>query len=107
MIRPRTTIAALALGALLAGPAALTAGLTAAPAGAQAAEEEKAPDELAREGMGKIISALELLIATIPTYELPEVLPNGDIIIRRRTSDGGGEPAPRSEEEDGDKPKPI
>ena len=93
MFRPRKTIAAMALGALMAGPGAAMA-------------QEKAPDELAREGMSKIISALELLISTIPTYELPEVLPNGDIIIRRRNPETPEE-EPGKQGDEGDDPKPI
>jgi len=55
------------------------AALTATPVLAQ----EKSPEDLARDGLGKLLSALELFIGTIPQYETPEILPNGDIIIRR------------------------
>lgn len=67
MTRARTIAAAL-VAALLLG---------AAPA--------RADDPLARaeEGMRQILTALQLLIASIPQYEMPEVLDNGDIIIRR------------------------
>ncbi len=67
----------MSLKALLA--AAAIAALAATPAAAQ----EKSPEELARDGLGKLLSALELFIDTIPQYETPEILPNGDIIIRR------------------------
>ncbi len=33
--------------------------------------------------MKTILNALELLLKSIPQYEAPEVLENGDIIIRR------------------------
>ncbi|MBP5858797.1 hypothetical protein KAJ83_17395 [Marivibrio halodurans] len=69
--------------------------------------EDKSADDLAREGLGKIVSALEMLIATIPTYEMPEVLPNGDIIIRRRGSDGSGNDSAGKNDEDDGAPKPI
>ena len=36
------------------------------------------------EGAKRVIDALGLFMQAIPTYELPEVLPNGDIIIRRK-----------------------
>lgn len=58
---------------------ALCIGLAGTPALAQ----EKAPEELAREGLAKLLSALDLFIGSIPQYETPEILPNGDIIIRR------------------------
>lgn len=48
---------------------------------------------LAIEGMEKILKALDLLIQTIPQYAAPEVLENGDIIIRRLHPE--------------DKPKPL
>ncbi len=34
-------------------------------------------------GMKMILNALEVLLQSIPQYEAPEVLENGDIIIRR------------------------
>lgn len=40
-------------------------------------------ERLAGEGLAKILQALDLLMKTIPQYAAPEVLPNGDIIIRR------------------------
>ncbi|WP_340117568.1 hypothetical protein [Pelagibius sp. 7325] len=52
------------------------------------AKPEDAPDgspsELAREGLEQMLRALRLLVQSIPQYELPEVLENGDIIIRRK-----------------------
>lgn len=59
--------------------AAMLVTFAAGPATAQ----DRSPEELAREGLGKLLSALELFIDTIPQYETPEILPNGDIIIRR------------------------
>ena len=40
-------------------------------------------ERLANEAMTKMMRALDLLIMTVPRYAAPEVLPNGDIIIRR------------------------
>jgi hypothetical protein len=34
-----------------------------------------------------MMHALRLLVENIPQYELPEVLENGDIIIRRKRGD--------------------
>lgn len=52
------------------------------------AEPQDAPDgspsEMAREGLEQMLRALRLLVQSIPQYELPEVLENGDIIIRRK-----------------------
>lgn len=42
------------------------------------------PEALAREGLGKIVRALELLLLSIPQYEKPEINEHGDIIIRRK-----------------------
>ena len=92
---------AFALAAAFAATLSLTS-VTAAQA------QDKAPDELAREGIGKIISALEMLMMTIPTYDLPEVMPNGDIIIRRRNPLNDDEAPGRSDEGDRQEvPKPI
>jgi hypothetical protein len=40
-------------------------------------------ERLANEAVSKLMRALDLLITTVPRYAAPEVLPNGDIIIRR------------------------
>ncbi|MEO3431008.1 hypothetical protein AAFN88_19295 [Pelagibius sp. CAU 1746] len=50
------------------------------------------PGEMAREGLEQMMQALRLLVESIPQYELPEVLENGDIIIRRK------HPKPESQE---------
>lgn len=73
--------------------------LAAVPLAAGAAEPEgpdappqRAPEDLAREGLESMLRALRLLVDSIPQYELPEVLENGDIIIRRKR-DGDEPPA--------------
>ena len=58
---------------------------------ALAADEEEDPKELAREGMERMLRAIELMIEMIPQYELPEVQENGDIIIRRKNPPGNGD----------------
>ena len=55
-------------------------------------QEEETPGELAREGMERLVRAIELMLEMIPQYDAPEVLPNGDIIIRRKN--------PRDDEEE-------
>ncbi len=58
--------------------------LTLALATPSYAQERPSPGDMAREGMERIVEALRLLIDQIPQYEAPEILDNGDIIIRRR-----------------------
>ena len=48
---------------------------------------QDSPSDLAREGLERMMHALRLLVENIPQYELPEVLENGDIIIRRKRGD--------------------
>ncbi len=73
-------------------------GLSLAPLAAVAedtppgAAPQDTPGEVAREGLEQMMRALRLLVESIPQYELPEVLDNGDIIIRRKN------PKPESEE---------
>jgi len=56
-----------------------------APAYAQSDEPpQQTPDELAVEGVNKLMQALQLLIQQLPQYETPVIDENGDIIIRRR-----------------------
>jgi len=57
----------------------LACGLLVSPAAA----EQETPDEVARDGIEKLMRAMELFLGSIPLYEAPEVMPNGDIIIRR------------------------
>ena len=45
-----------------------------------------------------MLRAIELMIEMIPQYDMPEVLENGDIIIRRKN------PPPESEGEDETRP---
>jgi len=64
------TLAALSLVSLISAAPAL-------------AQDQKSPETLALEGIQNVIRAMELFIDTLPMYEAPEILPNGDIIIRR------------------------
>lgn len=67
----------------LLAAATVAASIAAMPIASPAFAEEQQPEEMISEGAGLIINAIELMLLAIPTYEAPEVLPNGDIIIRR------------------------
>ena len=72
----RTRLLALLALSMLAVP--VTGALAESPQN-NTAEAER----LANEALTKMMKALDLLIMTVPRYAPPEVLPNGDIIIRR------------------------
>ena len=65
----KTLLASLAVAFLLAWPSAADEDFDILP------ETEEALDDL--------LEMLEFMLHAIPQYELPEVLENGDIIIRR------------------------
>jgi hypothetical protein len=46
-------------------------------------ETEADAEERIRQGLQAILDGLGLFMRDIPRYEAPEILPNGDIIIRR------------------------
>lgn len=48
-------------------------------------------ERLAGEALTKIMRALNLMVDSVPQYAAPEVLPNGDIIIRRLAPEGSEE----------------
>lgn len=85
------------MAALIAG--SLAGGLV-QPHATLAAEEENPRDKaerMARDAMDQLLRAIELLIQSIPQYEMPEVLDNGDIIIRRKRPDPEETPPPEPE----------
>jgi len=41
------------------------------------------PEQMIEEGVDAILNALKKLLRSIPQYAIPEILDNGDIIIRR------------------------
>ena len=45
--------------------------------------QQKNAGDIIEDGMEMILNSLELLLKSIPQYKAPEVLENGDIIIRR------------------------
>ncbi len=65
----------------------ILAGLLLAALPEAAAEEPpkkpEGPVEQLDSAMQQVLDALTRILEYIPQYELPEVLPNGDIIIRR------------------------
>ena len=91
------------LALMLAGPVFTGPGT----ARAEGAGAEEDPAQLAREGMERMLRALTLLIEMIPIYEMPEVMENGDIIIRRKTPpwDENGDEGGKAGEEDMDETK--
>lgn len=62
---------------------------------AMAADEmESEAERLLGEGLEKMFEGLDLLMKTVPQYSAPEMLPNGDIIIRRIPQGDGEGPHP-------------
>ena len=45
--------------------------------------QREAPEKMIEDGMKMILGAIQLILNSIPEYKAPEVLENGDIIIRR------------------------
>ena len=45
--------------------------------------QQKKPEDTIEDGMKMILNALQLFLKSIPQYKAPEVLENGDLIIRR------------------------
>ena len=52
--------------------------------------------------MQEVLDAINLMMRAVPQYELPEVLPNGDIIIRRVPKDDLPAEKPEEKPEEGD-----
>ncbi len=57
-------------------------------------DQRERAEEFARQGVERLMQALDLLMESIPQYEMPFVDENGDIIIRRRRDGGSEEPVP-------------
>jgi hypothetical protein len=58
--------------------------------------QQKKPENMIEDGMKMILNALSHILKSIPQYKAPEVLENGDIIIRRVHP---GENAPKTGDE--------
>ncbi len=62
------------------------------------AHEHAAPADSALETLQQIIEGLRQMIDELPLYEAPEILENGDIILRRKRP-GAERPPPKDEDE--------
>lgn len=84
----------------------LLAGVLVMAATSSRAEEQAVPpswedsQKMLEEGAQRMISTLELLLLAIPQYALPEVLPNGDILIRRKHPEKEPDAPPQSQDRD-------
>lgn len=84
--------------------AALLAGMMLVSAGPLRAEDTPpGPTQKLEEGVENFLSAIKLFLLAIPQYSAPEVLPNGDIIIRRIHP--GEEPETEKKDEEADSHK--
>lgn len=88
----------------------LASGLATTPATALAQDADgsaapETPGEMVDDAVRNFLSAIELFLLAIPQYAVPEVLPNGDILIRRIPREGGEEDA--SPDEEGEGPREI
>ena len=72
--------------------------LAAPPVAAQAPNAQERAEQAIWESVQRILGALQMLMQSVPQYEAPEVLDNGDIIIRRKRP--VKEPKPGGEGED-------
>ena len=89
-MNPRNTLILLIfLSAFLTGTVASTA-----PRAAQR-DDRGGAEDMAREAIEQLMRALELMIESIPQYEMPEINENGDIIIRRKHRMPHSEPGGR------------
>ena len=77
--------------ARLTAAAALAAAL--AVGGPARADDDGGVLPFAEDAMEQLLLTLETVIAAIPQYEVPEVLDNGDIVIRRVRPDDNGDGA--------------
>jgi len=62
----------------------ITAGPTQAQNPAPKDHVQEQAEKALKEGVQTILRALETMFKSIPQYEMPEILKNGDIIIRRK-----------------------
>ncbi len=85
------------MAAAMSLPATLALGADPKPA----PDVREQAEQAIKEGAEKIMRALELMLNALPQYEMPEVLENGDIIIRRRKPDRPEHPRPSPRPRDG------
>ena len=85
---------------LRAAIVAVAMAVIAAPAArAQESTLDDAQQE-AVEGLSKLLQALGLFVKSVPQFSAPEVLPNGDIIIRRIHPEDAPAPSKPPEKDD-------
>jgi|SRR5581483_6440332 len=83
----------------LAGGFALSCGIVLCGVIPVAHAQDPTPEDaqkMAVEGLSKLLDALDLFVKSVPQYSAPEVLPNGDIIIRRIHPTPDAAPAPKN-----------
>lgn len=74
--------------------AALLAALPAQAADPNSGQTWDKSQDMLEEGARRVMGALELLLQAIPQYAMPEILPNGDILIRRKHPERDAPAAP-------------
>lgn len=72
----KTYLMAIIMAAMISSPAVL--------ANSHKAPETETPREMIEEATRQILKAFEIMLKAIPQYAAPEILDNGDIIIRRK-----------------------
>ena len=72
------------LGALLLVPALLIGTASHAAPLASPGDADRQVEREFKEGIEKIFRAFDLMLRSVPQYATPEVLENGDIVIRRK-----------------------
>jgi hypothetical protein len=75
----RTAVITAAFAAFL-----LIAGRSGAEPMARAEDPDRQVEREFKEGLEKILRAFDLMLRSVPQYAKPEVLENGDIVIRRK-----------------------
>jgi len=80
--------------ATFVGALAIAALASSASAQSQSDKQWQRAEDTIREGAEKIVRGLEQMIRSLPQYDMPEVQPNGDIVIRRRPPKAPSEKAP-------------
>lgn len=73
----------LAVAGLILGLAGIDGAVVLAQDSAPPPATPDSAREMAVEGISKILQALDLFVKSVPQYAPPEVLENGDIILRR------------------------
>jgi hypothetical protein len=67
----------------------------------QAEDSLEGAQQEAVEGLSKLLNALGMFVKSVPQFSAPEVLPNGDIILRRIHPDKAPAPArPQTDQDD-------